>query len=142
MKHNLLSHQVTRFGVIGGVGFIVDAGIMTILNSVFSVELFHSRIISFCIAVSVTWYLNRTHTFSNRKSQCAAREWMRYVIVNGVGAALNLAIFFYLIHHVNTMSTIPVIPLAIASLLAMTFNFLMSKYLAFIGTGASQKAQG
>ncbi len=131
MMHHPTSQQAIRFGAIGVVGFFVDGGILTLLNSAFGIDLLRSRLVSFGVAVTATWYLNRQHTFSDRKSKRGAHEWMRYVIVNGLGALLNMAIFFFLIYKVDALAAIPLVPLGIAAGFALVFNFLMSKHLAF-----------
>ena len=123
--------QARNFAMIGGIGFVVDGGFLTLLNSVFEFDLIPSRVASFSAAVTVTWFLNRRRTFADRKDPRAAREWGRYVVVNSIGAALNMGIFFWLVHHYSSLAKIPLVPLAIASSIALVFNFLASKHIAF-----------
>lgn len=134
MMQHPTSRQAIRFSIIGIVGFFVDGGLLTALNSVFGIDLLRSRLISFSVAATVTWYLNRQHTFVERKGQRVVHEWGRYVIVNGLGALLNLAMFFYLIYKFVALAAVPLIPLGIAAAFALIFNFLISKHLAFRGT--------
>ena len=124
-------HQAVNFALIGAIGFVIDGGVLTVLNSVFGLDLFRSRLVSFSIAVTVTWALNRWRTFADRKDRRAAREWGRYAIVNGLGALLNMAIFFWLIQHYAWAASQPILPLAIAATIALNFNFFASKYVAF-----------
>ena len=130
MRHGT-PHQAVSFALIGAIGFLVDGGVLTVLNSVFGLDLFRSRLVSFSIAVTVTWALNRWRTFADRKDRRAAREWGRYAIVNGLGALLNMAIFFWLIQHYAWAASQPLLPLAIAAAIALNFNFFASKYVAF-----------
>ncbi len=123
--------QACNFAIIGGIGFIVDGGFLTLLNSVFEFDLIPSRLASFSVAVTVTWFLNRRKTFADRKDSRAAHEWGRYAIVNSIGAFLNMGIFFWLVHHYNPLAKIPLVPLAIAASIALTFNFFASKHIAF-----------
>ena len=123
--------QAVSFATIGAIGFLVDGGILTVLNGVFDLDLFRSRLASFSVAVTVTWALNRRQTFADRKDRRAAREWGRYAVVNGLGALLNMVIFFWLVQHYAWAASQPILPLAIAALIALNFNFFGSKYVAF-----------
>ncbi len=123
--------QARNFAIIGGIGFIVDGGILTMLNSIFGFELLASRLASFSVAVTITWGLNRHRTFAERRDRRAAREWGRYAIVNSIGALLNIGIFFWLLHRYSALSEMPLVPLAIAASIALIFNFFASKHIAF-----------
>lgn len=126
-----LRQQAASFAVIGGIGFIIDGGILTMLNSQFGVDLLRARLVSFAVAVTATWSLNRRNTFAQRKSPDAAGEWGRYALVNGIGALLNLGIFFWLIDVYARLAEWPIVPLAIAASVALLFNFFASRYLVF-----------
>lgn len=123
--------QAGSFAIIGGIGFVVDGGILTLLNSIYGLDLLQSRLGSFSAAVTVTWFLNRQQTFADRKDRRVAREWGRYAIVNSVGALLNMAIFFWLVHRYSSFARMPLVPLAFASSIALVFNFFASKHIAF-----------
>jgi putative flippase GtrA len=126
-----LGRQAGSFAVIGALGFLVDAGILTALNSLLDIDLFRARLASFSAAVTVTWLLNRYHTFANRQSNRATAEWARYALVNGFGALLNLAVFFWLIRRYPGLAGWPVLPLSIAAGIALIFNFVASRQLVF-----------
>ena len=123
--------QATSFAIIGAIGFVFDGGILTLLNSIYGIDLFYARICSFSVAVTVTWFLNRQRTFAGQKSKRAASEWGRYAIVNGVGAMLNMGVFFWLIQRFNQLREMPLLPLAFAASIALIFNFFASKHIAF-----------
>jgi putative flippase GtrA len=123
--------QAVKFVIVGGVGFVVDAGILTLLNSFYGFSLLQSRICSVSIALTVTWFLNRQQTFSDQRSRRAIREWGRYAAVNSFGAILNMGIFFWLIHRFDSFRELPLLPLTIAASIALIFNFFASKHIAF-----------
>ena len=123
--------QARNFALIGGIGFVVDGGILTMLNSIFGFDLLASRLASFSVAVTITWILNRRRTFAEQRDTRAAREWGRYAIVNSVGALLNIGIFFWLVHRYSSLAEMPLVPLAIAASIALVFNFFASKHFAF-----------
>lgn len=128
---DVIVQQAGRFIIVGAIGFLVDAGILTILHSVFEFSLLHARLCSFAAAVTVTWYLNRQHTFFDRKDTRVVHEWGRYAVVNSIGALLNLGIFLWLVYRFTALASWPIIPLAIAASIALVFNFFASRHLAF-----------
>lgn len=131
-----VGNQVRSFALVGAVGFIIDGGIMSLLHSVFAIDLVPARIASFIAAVSTTWWLNRLRTFGDRQDARKVREWSRYTVVNSLGAAINMGIFFWLIDRFALLSDLPLLPLAIASAVALVFNFTASKHIAFRVAGA------
>ena len=72
-------------------------------------------------------------TFADRRGQDAGREWGRYTIVNGIGALINLLLFLWLIARFEPMEASPLLALAIAAAVAMVFNFVASRQVAFRG---------
>ena len=123
--------QASRFIIVGAIGFLVDGGILTLLHSIFDFSLLHARLWSFSAAVTLTWYLNRQHTFADSKDVHAVHEWGRYAVVNSIGALLNLGIFLWLVYRFTALASWPIVPLAIAASIALIFNFFASRHLAF-----------
>ena len=127
----ILVQQASRFLIVGAIGFLVDGGILTLLHSMFDFSLLQARLCSFSAAVTLTWYLNRQHTFAASKDVRYVHEWGRYAIVNSIGAVLNLGIFLWLVYRFTALANWPIIPLAIAASIALVFNFFASRHLAF-----------
>ncbi len=127
----LVAHQAGRFIVVGAIGFVVDGGILTLLHSLYDFSLLHARLVSFAAAVTATWYLNRQHTFRASKDAQAIHEWGRYAVVNSIGALLNLGLFLWLVYQFSVLAAWPIVPLAMASAVALVVNFFASRHLAF-----------
>ena len=123
--------EVRRFVLVGGVGFCVDGGILMLLYQHLGLGVLVARLVSFSLAGTTTWYLNRRLTFTPPLSSRPRDEWTRYLAVNGLGALLNLSVFILAIEMVPSLAPYPLIAFAIASLVALVFNFLGSKYLVF-----------
>ena len=86
--------QLVRFLVVGGVGFVVDAVALLVMVHWAGLSPVWSRIPSLMIALTVTWLLHRSFTFrSSRRRPASAAEWLRFVVANGIGNALNLALY-------------------------------------------------
>ena len=129
---NVRSAAARQFGaflVVGGVGFAVDAGILTLLVNVAGWHHYPARLLSFSVAVTLTWSLNRIYVFS--KTADAPSEYARYVVIQCVGAAINLGTFVGIIEWRPSLASVPVVPLAVGAVLSMLFNFFASRRFAF-----------
>lgn len=120
-----------RFGLVGTVGFIVDGGLLQTLVSVAGWGPVEARLASFPTAVFVTWLLNRKITFRESANVPAYRSLLRYVVVSLAGASVNLFVYTALVLVSSEMAARPLVPLAIASIVALIVNYLGSKHFAF-----------
>jgi putative flippase GtrA len=119
------------FAFVGGIGFIVDAAVLTLLANGLGWDPYTARLLSFAIAVTVTWYLNRHWTFSGQASSKTKVEYARYFTVQSIGALINLGIYGICLETSPLMAKYPVLALAVGSVTAMFFNFYASRYFVF-----------
>ena len=109
-----------RFGLVGGAGFIVDAGLTVGLQNA-GLDIFSSRVIAIVLAMLVTWRLNRSLTFGASDKSQVGEGW-RYVCVAITAAALNYAVY------VAVMLTVPwmfaLLAVAIATGVSMVLSYL------------------
>ncbi|WP_342618753.1 GtrA family protein [Rhodoferax sp. GW822-FHT02A01] len=119
-----------RFVVVGGVGFGVDAGVMMGLLRL-GAPLLAARLASFGLAVTVTWTLNRAWTFSHPQPRRARRAYIEYLAGQTMGAGINFSVFFLALACWTDLKQYPLVPLALASGVAMVFNFLVARHLVF-----------
>jgi len=119
------------FLCVGTIGFIVDASILSYMVLEAGWDHYSARVVSFGCAVLVTWFLNRQWTFRHSASDNKTREYSAYLTVQILGALLNFAIYSLCIFAIAWFRNYPVIPLAIASLIAAFFNYYGSKRFAF-----------
>jgi putative flippase GtrA len=125
------SRRLPGFVLVGGVGFLVDAGILTVLMTGYGFDPYTARAVSFTIAVTTTWYLNRRWVFDRQTVRLSGREYLSYVTVQVIGALLNLLVFVAAIELVESLRSIPVVPLALGAAVALLFNFGASSRLVF-----------
>ncbi|NNF52668.1 MAG: GtrA family protein [Gammaproteobacteria bacterium] len=123
--------MLSKFIGIGSIGFLIDASILTLLVNAGGMGVVKARAISFAFAVTATWYLNRKWTFTVSERASKGSEYARYLAVQTIGAAINLAVYLVVLHIYPVLAGIPVIPLAMGSAVALAFNFIASRYWVF-----------
>ncbi len=126
MTHDL-KKQLSRFAVVGSLGFLVDFGV-TLLLIDFGLDAFIARIVAIMLAVLTTWRLNRAITFGASESS-QAREGMRYFAVAFCVAMVNYTIYAGLLMTVPGMS--PGIAIIIAVGCATVLSFCGYRLFAF-----------
>lgn len=110
-----------RYAIVGGIGFCTDGGILYVLVHAFGWSPLTSRLISFPVAVVVTWLLNRTLVFKVERRP-SIRELSLYVTVQIVGIGVNLGVYGALVLF-TALERYPTIALAIAAVCAALFNY-------------------
>ncbi len=135
-----LPDGVPEFVVVGGIGFVVDATILTTLIHGLDFGPYIARFFSFSGAVTVTWLLNRIWTFSRTMTAHRGSEYSRYIMVQTCGWLINFSVYAICIASSTTMQTYPVLALAVGSIVAATFNFLGARH--FVFTGRTEDATG
>lgn len=118
--------EVLSFLAVGGVGFVIEAVILTALTQYAAWSPWQARIPSFLTAVLITWALNRRHTFPDRGLQQRSTEALFYTAIQGGGALINLGIFGVCLAMVPQFARVPVIPLAIGAVGGFVFNYVLS----------------
>jgi putative flippase GtrA len=127
-----VSTKFLRFALVGAAGFVVDAIVLALGLHVIGLNKYTARVFSFLCAATFTWIANRRFTFPEAAaSRGRAREWARFVAVNGVGGLINYGTYAALVTYADAPFTNPFLALAVGSLAGLVFNFLGSKYLVF-----------
>ena len=126
-----LLRRFPGFVLVGAIGFLIDAGILTALMAGLDFGHYGARAISFTIAVTATWYMNRRWVFERNAVRMSSREYTSYVAVQVIGALINLSVFAAVIELVPDLTKMPVIPLAVGAAVALMFNFSASSRFVF-----------
>src|SRR3546814_928871 len=121
-----------RFALVGTIGFLVDAAVLSLLLHGAGIGPYLSRVISYLIAATTTWRLHRSFTFSDASPMPVGRQWLRFVGVNAFGGGVNYGVYALLIGTGDASSAIqPVLAVAAGSLTALLLNFVLSRLLVF-----------
>ena len=125
----LVLAQFVRFGVVGLVGLGIDTAIVYALRH--TLGLYGAGMVSYLVAASGNWILNRTWTFRGYGSGPAHRQWVRFMIANLAGFVLNRGTYAILVTFLAAATRQPVIATAGGAIAGMFVNFTMSRRLVF-----------
>jgi len=101
-----LVRELMKFGVVGGVAFIVDITLFNLLLHATDKPL-TSKFISTVVATTVAYAGNRTWTFRKRGRSGVRREYVLFFLLNAVGLMISLtvlAISHYLLDFTSQLS--------------------------------------
>jgi putative flippase GtrA len=90
--HDSLGHlvrELLKFGMVGGVAFVVDVGLFNLMLHLTDKPL-TSKTVSTVVATTVAYIGNRLWTFRRRSRAGVGREYTLFFLLNGVGLAIAL----------------------------------------------------
>jgi putative flippase GtrA len=83
-------HELGRFGIVGGIAWIVDTALLAAL--VLVMESLAAKTLATVVAASIAFVGNRFWTWRHRARSGLAREYLLYFLLNGVGLAISLGV--------------------------------------------------
>ncbi|KLU27797.1 polysaccharide synthesis protein GtrA [Caballeronia mineralivorans PML1(12)] len=125
-----MRRQLLRFVIAGGVGFLVDAGVLYLALAV-GLGYFSGRAASFLCAVWTTWQINRRYTFTSARRDSAWVQWWRYLAAMSAGGIVNYGAYSATVLTLRAQPLLPVIAVAIGSIAGMAVNFVTAKLWVF-----------
>lgn len=86
--------RLADFGVAGATGFFVNALTLSLLTRT-GAPAMPSEVLAFLVASFITWQINRSTTFADRRRGDVqpAHEWLRYVSCGAGGHFVTLVVF-------------------------------------------------
>jgi putative flippase GtrA len=121
--------QFIMFGTVGAVGFLFDTATVYSLRHLLG--LYGAGVVAYVVAASVNWLLNRLWTFRGRNSGKLHQQWLRFLVVNLGGFALNRGTYVLLVTLVAVCSEQPVFAVAAGAIAGMGLNFGLSRAIVF-----------
>lgn len=122
--------EFLRFGVVGTIGFVVDTAVLY-AGLALGLGLYWGRALSYLVAATTTWALNRQWTFHGRGDGPVHQQWALFLLVNLLGFAMNYGTYAALIAFVPMVAEHPVLGVAAGAIAGMFGNFVLSRQLVF-----------
>ena len=126
------------FCIAGTLGFIADVAVLWLVLD--QLGLYLGRVVSFMVAVTVTWIVNRHLAFHDRRATAWSREWARYIVANSAGAVLNYGTYVLMVSTLSLAATYPYLGVAAGSIAGLVLNFTASNFLVFQRRGRQPDA--
>lgn len=130
-----MKQQFVKFGLVGSIGFLVDALFLWLLSHWLPYPT--ARAISFWVAVTSNWWLNRMFTFHDAEhADKAHHQWGKFFLASLVGFIPNWAGFVLMmwwgdIQGLTHYALYPYVALVPGVLAGMLINFSLSKIWVF-----------
>jgi putative flippase GtrA len=131
MTEGVVLRQLLRFGMVGVAGFLIDVAVLYMALALLGTGPYTGRALSYLVAASSTWYLNRRVTFADSRSTAPGPEWLKFVFFNVGGGSLNYATYAAWLHYAGSSSLAPAWGVALGSLAGLCLNFTLSRQLVF-----------
>jgi putative flippase GtrA len=131
--------QFFRFAVVGAAGFVVDAAALYSAMHYAGANHYVGRAISYLLAATFTWALNRHYTFRiDGGNTGRLREWAKFLLGNAFGGLLNYTTYAALVASSIAVSAHPTLGVAVGSAAGLLVNFALSRRFVFTD-GRSQR---
>ena len=117
-----LINQILKFGVLGGIAFVIDYGILFLLAKVIGLNELISAAISFIISLTFNYFLSTKWVFEAKKQ--TPKEVIIFVLLSVVGLGIN-EVLIYL--GTKKLGIDVMIVKLFATAIVMVYNFITRK---------------
>ena len=117
-----LINQILKFGVVGGIAFVIDYGILFLLAKVVGLNELISAAISFIISLTFNYFLSTKWVFEAKKQ--TPKEVIIFVLLSVVGLGIN-EVLIYL--GTKKLGIDVMIVKLFATAIVMVYNFITRK---------------
>ena len=88
----LLLKEVSAFGVVGIVCFLVDIGLFQLFYDVLETGAVTAKLLSTLISMTLAYFAHRYWSFSHRARTSVRREYVLFTLINGGALLLGMAV--------------------------------------------------
>jgi putative flippase GtrA len=94
-RYRHLLPELIKFGVVGGIGSVIDLGGAAVLHGKYHVGPLESKAVSTAVATLVTYLGSRFWTFKDRENHSLRREAVLFVLLNVAGLIIAEAVIAF-----------------------------------------------
>lgn len=116
--------QILRFGVVGGLAFIIDYAVLITCKEIFNINVLVSAAIAFTVSVIVNYILSVIWVFDVDKEKSKKKNFIIFIIFSVIGLGLTELIMWI---GTDIMYINYLIVKIIATAIVMVFNFITRK---------------
>ena len=119
-----LINQLLKFGLVGGIAFLIDYGLLFICTEWFGIYYFISSIISFSVSVIFNYIASVLWVFAVDQEKSKTKNFIIFIALSIVGLGINQIIMYY---GVEVLNLYYMLIKLIATFIVMIFNFITRK---------------
>jgi putative flippase GtrA len=114
----LLLKEISAFGVVGAVAFVVDIGLFQLLYASAGVDAVIAKVVSTLVAMTLAYLGHRFWSFSHRVHARPGRQSLVFALINGVTLALGAGVI-WLVRYPLGQESVLVVQLANLATIAL-----------------------
>ncbi|MDR2197695.1 MAG: GtrA family protein [Coriobacteriales bacterium] len=84
-----LLSQILKFGMVGGLAFLIDFGLLVLLTELVGLNYLVSATISFIVSVIFNYLASMRFVFAHKEGLTRQREFAIFVVLSVIGLILN-----------------------------------------------------
>lgn len=118
-----LFKQIIKFGIVGGLAFVIDYSLLYILTEFCGIYYFYSSIISFIVSLIFNYIASMKWVFNVNKKQ-TLKDIIIFITLSVIGLGINQLVMYIM---VETMKVYYMISKIVATVIVMIWNFITRK---------------
>lgn len=132
-----LLEQIFKFAIVGGISFVVDFLVYTIMCNVLNIHYIIAGISGFTVSVVVNYILSMRFVFVSKDDLRKDKEFVIFVVLSLIGMFLNSVILYVCIdliymnwnwlNQVLSIDWMNILAKVIATGIVMVYNFITRK---------------
>lgn len=123
-KSEKLIVQIFKFGIVGGIAFIIDFLFLFLFKELLSLPILLSNTLSFIISTVYNYIASTKWVFDTRKDKNNRKNFIIFVIFSVIGLVINNIVMWVLTDVINLYYLLSKI---VATAVVMVFNFITRK---------------
>jgi putative flippase GtrA len=126
--YKLFSHEIIRFLFIGGIGFIVNFLMLTVLYHLLKMPIVIADTISAEVSLVVTFFGYNFWAFTGHHHISKRNKFLKFQISAGVGIILNISTVSILVRYAHLFYGLS---LVFGTIVGLTWNYTLNKKVIF-----------
>ena len=134
---NKLLAQILKFAVVGGISFVVDFVVYTVMCNVLHIHYIIAGVSGFVVSVVVNYLLSMKFVFVSKEDMRKDKEFVIFVVLSLIGMLLNSVILYICIdliymhwmwlNQILVIDWMNIVAKVIATGIVMVYNFVTRK---------------
>ncbi|GAB3192618.1 GtrA family protein [Nesterenkonia suensis] len=141
----VLWRELAKFGVVGGVAFVIDSAIfLWLLRGPMDDSQLKAKVVAGVVATLFSWVANRYWTFRHSRTRGKMRELVLFLLMNAIGLGIQtgcVGVSKYLL-GLDSVTQVFIAGNIIGLVLATAFRFVAYKFWVFTGDAQREPEPG